>query len=97
MDIAPVSYVATMLLACESFILLLIPVAIFGAGVYGVRSLRRKLPPVFAQARRYVALFKSYAERGCTSVVAPLMAAHARAAQVRALGRGLARFFQGES
>lgn len=96
MDIAPVSYVATMLLACESFILLLIPVTILGAGAYGVRSLRRKLPPVFAQVRKYVALFKSYAERGCASAVAPLIAAHALAAQVRALGRGLARFFQGE-
>ena len=97
MNIAPVSYVATILLACESFILLLIPAAIIGGSVYGVHWLRRKLPPVFVQVRKYVALAKFYVERGCASIVAPLLAAHAFAAQVRAVCRGLAGFFQGEN
>ena len=97
MNIAPVSYVATILLACESFILLLIPAAIIGGSVYGVRWLRLKLPPVFVQVRKYMALAKFYVERGCASIVAPLLAAHAFAAQVRAVRRGLAGFFQGEN
>jgi hypothetical protein len=97
MDIvSPISYVATILLACESFILLLIPAVIIGGSMYGARWLRFKLPPVFIQIRKYVAMFKFYVERGCASIVAPLIAAHALAAQVRAIARGLG-FLRGEN
>ena len=46
--------VSVILLAIESFVLLLIPAIILGASVYGVHWLRRKLPPLFAQARKYM-------------------------------------------
>ena len=84
MNIAPLSHVATILLACESFILLLIPAAIIGGSAYGVHWLRRKLPPLFVQARKVLALFKLYVERGGTAAVAPIIAADAAAAQLRA-------------
>ena len=84
MNIAPLSHVATILLACESFILLLIPAAIIGGSAYGVRWLRRKLPPLFAQARKVLALFRLYVERGGTAAVAPIMATYAVVAHLRA-------------
>ena len=84
MNIAPLSHVATILLACESFILLLIPAAIIGGSAYGVRWLRRKLPPLFAQVRRVLALVKLYIERGGTSAVAPIIATRAAVAQLLA-------------
>jgi hypothetical protein len=84
MNIAPLSHVATILLACESFILLLIPAVIIGGSAYGVRWLRRKLPALFAQVRKVLALFKLYVERGGAAAVAPIIAADAAAAQLRA-------------
>ena len=84
MNIAPLSHVATILLVCESFILLLIPAVIIGGSAYGVRWLRRKLPPLFAQVRRVLALVKLYIERGGTSAVTPIVAAYAAIAQLRA-------------
>lgn len=74
---------AVILLVIETFVLLLVPAALVGGAAYGVMQLRRKLPPVFAQARKYVGLFKFYVERACASIVAPAMATHARTAQAR--------------
>jgi hypothetical protein len=95
--ISSASYVAVILLSLEAFVLLLIPLAIVGGLWYGTRWLRRRLPPVFVQVRKYVALFNLYVERGCASIVAPLMAAHTLTSQVRAVCRGLAGFFPGEN
>jgi hypothetical protein len=97
MDVTPASHVAVILLACESFVLLLIPAAIIGGSAYGVHWLRRKLPPLFAQARKYVTLLKVYVERASMAAVSPFIAARALAARVRAYGNALARFFQGEN
>ena len=84
--------VSVILLAVESFVLLLIPAVILGACVYGVRWLRRKLPPLFAQARKYLALVQLYVNRACAAVVAPLIAAYALAAQLSAWWNALAGF-----
>lgn len=96
MNLGPASYLAVILLALEAFILLLIPLAITVGLWYGVRWLRLKLPPAFAQARKYLALAHMYVERGCAAAVAPLVAAHAAAAQVSAWLNALAGLFQGE-
>jgi hypothetical protein len=96
MNVAPASYIAVILLSLEAFVLLLIPLAITAGLWYGVRWLRRKLPPLFAQARHYLALAHMVVERGCAAVVAPLIAAHAFAAQVSAWLNALAGLFQGE-
>jgi hypothetical protein len=84
--------VSVILLAIEAFVLLLIPAIIIGACVYGVRWLRRKLPPLFAQARKYLALIQLYVNRVCAAVVAPLIAAYALVAQLSAWWNTLARF-----
>ena len=81
---APASYVAVILLSLEAFVLLLIPLAIVCGLWYGVRWLRRKLPPLFAQARQVLALIKLYVERGGAAAVAPILAAYAAVAQLRA-------------
>ena len=97
MDVTPASHVAVILLACESFVLLLVPAAIIGGSAYGVHWLRRKLPALFAQVREYVTLLKVYVERASMAAVSPFIAAHALAARVRAYWNALAGFFQGEN
>ena len=62
--------VSVILLAIESFVLLLIPAIILGACVYGVRWLRYKLPPLFAQARKYLTQAKAANARVGTDEVA---------------------------
>jgi hypothetical protein len=89
--------ISVILLAIEAFVSLLIPAIIIGAGVYGVRWLRRKLPPLFAQARKYLALIQLYVNRVCAAVVAPLIAASALVAQLSAWRNTLARFVKEEN
>jgi len=84
--------VSVILLAIESFVLLLIPAAILGACVYGVHWLRRKLPPLFAQAHKYLALVQLYVNRACAAMVAPTIRMHAVAAQWGAWRNTLAGF-----
>jgi hypothetical protein len=91
-NMAALRDVSLILLAIESFVLLLIPAAIIGACVYGVHWLRRKLPPLFAQARKYLALIQLYVNRACAAMVAPLIAAYALAAQWSAWWNALAGF-----
>jgi hypothetical protein len=70
------------LLVLEAMVIM--PCAAHLAAWYCVRWLRRKLPPLFAQARRVWALFKLYVERGGAAAVAPILAAYAAVAQLRA-------------
>jgi hypothetical protein len=76
--------VSVILLAFEAMLVMLIPAVAVGATWYGVRWLRRKLPPLFAQARKYLALGQFYVKRASMAVVAPLIAAYALAAQLGA-------------
>ena len=94
---SPAAYIAMILISLEACVLLLIPLAITSGLWYGVRWLRRKLPPLFAQARRYLALAHMNVERGTAAAVAPLVAAHALAAQVSAVLNALASLIQGEN
>ena len=84
--------VSVILLAIESFVLLLIPAIIIGAGVYGLGWLRRKLPPLFAQACKYLALVQLYVNRASAAMVAPIIRTHAVAAQWGAWWNTLAGF-----
>lgn len=76
--------VAVILLVLEAMVIMLVPLALTLAAWYSVRWLRRKLPPLFAQARQVLALFKLYVERGGAAAVAPILAAYAAVAQLRA-------------
>jgi len=81
---APLRDVAVILLALEAMVLMLVPAAAIGASWYGVRWLRRKLPPLFAQARKILTLVRLYVERTGAATVAPLITIYAVAAQMRA-------------
>ena len=89
--------VSVILLAIESFILLLIPAAILAACVYGVHWLRRKLSPVFAQVHKYLALIQLYVSRVSAAAVAPIIKTRAVAAQWGAWWNTLARFVKEEN
>ena len=88
--------VSVILLAFEAIVLMIVPAIVIGASCYGVWWLRRKLPPLFAQARVYMALARHYVERACAAVVAPLIAAHALAAQLYAWWTALTGLVQEE-
>ena len=81
---APLRDIAVILLVLEAMVLMLVPAAVIGAILYSVRWLRRKLPPLFAQARKILALVRLYVERTGAAMVAPLITIHAVAAQMRA-------------
>ncbi len=76
--------VALILLVLEAMVIMLVPLALTLAAGYGVRWLRRNLPPLFAQARQVLALVKLYVERGSAAAVAPILASYAAVAQLRA-------------
>ena len=84
--------VSMILLAIESFVLLLIPAAIIGACVYGVHWLRRKLLPLFAQVKKYLALIQLYVNRASAAMVAPIIRTHSVVAQWGAWWNTLAGF-----
>ena len=89
--------VSVILLAIESFILLLIPAAILAASVYGVHWLRRKLPPLFAQVKKYLALIQLYVGRTSAAMVAPIIRTHTVSAQWGAWWNTLAGFVKEKS
>ena len=89
--------VSVILLAIESFVLLLIPLSILVACFYGVRWLRRKLPPLFALAHKYLALVQLYVNRASAAMVAPIIRTHAVAAQWGAWWNALAGFVKEKS
>ena len=93
---APLRDVAVIMLALEAMVLMLIPAAAIGACWYGVRWLRRKIPPLFALARTLVARVQLYVERAGAAGTTPLITTYAAAARMRATWRGLIRLVQEE-
>lgn len=83
--------VSVILLAVEAFILILIPLALSGALVYGVWRLRshRNLPTWLRKTREYLLLGLSYVERAMDAVVKPVIAAHAASARLEGWMRAL--------
>jgi hypothetical protein len=88
----PLCDVSVSLLAIVAFVSLLIPAIVIGAGVYSVRWLRRKLLPLFAQAKKYLALVQLYVNRASAAMVAPIIRTRAVAAQWGAWWNTLAGF-----
>ncbi len=69
---------SVILLAAEAFLFALIPLALFGALVYGVWWLRRhrNLPTWLSKTRGYLTLGLSYVERVMDALAKPVIAAH---------------------
>lgn len=76
--------ISVILLAAEAFIFALIPLALFGALVYGVWRLRqhRNLPTWLRKTRGYVTLGLSYVEQAMGAAAKPVIAAHTASAAV---------------
>lgn len=85
--------ISVILLAAEAFLFALIPLALFGALVYGVWWLRmhRNMPSWLRTARVHVNLGLSYVELAMDTIAAPVIAAHKAAAAVE----GWSRAFKG--
>jgi hypothetical protein len=77
---------SVILLAAEAFILVLIPLALFGGLVYGLWMLlkHRNLPTWLQMAREYVMTGLSYVELAMEAVTKPVFAVHAGFATVGA-------------
>lgn len=84
--------ISVILLAAEAFLFTLIPLAIFGALVYGVWRLRshRNLPTWLRKGREYLMLGLSYVETAMGVLSRPVIAVHTSfatlGAWIRALG-----------
>ena len=83
--------ISVILLAAEAFILVLIPLALSGALVYGVWQLRshRNLPTWLRTVREYLLLGLSYVELAMDAVTKPVIAAHAASARLEGWVRAL--------
>jgi hypothetical protein len=75
---------SVILLAAEAFVFALIPLALFGALVYGVWWLRmhEHMPTWLSKTRGYVMLGLSYVEQAMDAVARPVMAVHSAFATV---------------
>jgi Na+(H+)/acetate symporter ActP len=83
--------VSVIFLAVEAFVFALIPLALFGALVYGVWWLRmhRNLPTWLSKTRGYVTLGLSYVDQAMDVLAKPVIAAHAAFATLEGWVRGL--------
>lgn len=77
---------AVILLAAEGFVVLLLPLALFGGLVYGSRQLLKheNLPSWLKVTRWYVELGHSYVELAMRTVVAPFLMIHSVLAKAQA-------------
>lgn len=82
---------SVILLAAEAFLFTLIPLALFGALVYGVWWLRahHNLPTWLRQTREYMTLGLSYIELAMDAVTKPVFAVHSAFATLEGWIRAL--------
>jgi Na+(H+)/acetate symporter ActP len=83
--------ISVILLAAQAFFFALIPLAFFGALVYGVWWLRmhRNVPTWLSAARAYLGIGLSYVEMAMQAVAQPVIVAHRTAAKLEGWSRGL--------
>jgi predicted PurR-regulated permease PerM len=89
--------VATIWLVLVSFVLCLIPLAIFGGTVYGLNKLLKALPPVFDKVQGTMEKVAEGTDQATDKVAAPLIAALAFSTRVRATLHGLAKLIRREA
>ena len=89
---------ALILLACEAFIIALMPLIVLGALVYGLWLLQRheNLPSWLQMARGYLGLGQSYVESAMRAVVKPILAVQSILATVQNWLEGFAKSGGGE-
>lgn len=75
--------VAVVLLSLQILILLLLPLVASFFLVKGMNWVHRKTRPILAKAREWSGLMREQADRRSQQVIAPVIGANRRAAQVR--------------
>ena len=87
------------LLACEVFVIALMPLVLFGGLVYGLWWLQRheNLPSWLRVAQAYLALGRSYVELAMRIVVRPILQVHAALATARGWFEGIATIAKGRN
>jgi len=80
---------STMWLVCLTFIVCLIPVAIFGGLVYAMRKLLKALPPVLEKGQTATARVAAGADSVTDKVAAPFITASALGSRIKGMGRSI--------
>jgi hypothetical protein len=86
---------STIWLIILSFILCLIPLALVGGMVYGMRKLLGALPPVLKKGQEGLVRVADGADRASKRAAAPFITASASASQVKGMLRGLRKLIGG--
>jgi hypothetical protein len=89
--ISTLADVSTIWLVILSFILCLIPLAIVGGMVYGMRKLLSALPPLFKQGQEGLARVAEGAETASKKVADPFIATSALSSQVKGTLRSISQ------
>ena len=82
---------STMWLVCLSFIFCLIPLAIVGGMVYGMRKLLIALPPIFEKGQEGMAQVADGADKASKKAAAPFIAASALSSRVKGMLRSISQ------
>jgi hypothetical protein len=80
---------STIWLVFLSFVLCLIPLALFGGIVYGMRKALIALPPILKQGQEGMAKVASETDKASRKVAAPFVSASAYFSQVKGVLRGV--------
>jgi hypothetical protein len=75
----------------QAMLLSLVPLALLGAMVYGMRMVPAALRRFFVQVRAFMAMIHIRVEQFSAAVTAPLISAHALAARLSAWKRYITR------
>jgi len=89
--------VSTVWLVILSLIFCLIPLALVGGMVFGMRKLLTALPPLFEQGQAGLTRVADGADRASKRVAAPFIAVSASASQVKGMLRGLRKLAGGRN
>ncbi len=83
MDLARWRDAAVILLVIESFVLKLVPLALYYLGLRGVIKLQQKLRPILTQAQGYARQADRSIERGSLQIARPFIWLNSRATGIR--------------
>jgi hypothetical protein len=75
--------ISLIVLICPAMLLSLLPLAVLGGMIYGLRMLHLRLPPFFTQVRAVTARIHLAVERASQAAAAPIIASSASAARAQ--------------
>ena len=75
--------ISLIVLICPAMLLTVLPMAVLGGMIYGLRMLHLRLPPFFTQVRAITAKVHLAVERASQAATTPIIASSASAARVQ--------------